>query len=64
MTLPRLLDRKAVAAKLGVGRSTVHAIFRAVPVVVIDDHRKPFVRESDLAAYLEANTRRVGSPRG
>ena len=56
--LPRLLDRKQVAAELGVGRATVDAIFRACPVVLLDGLRKPMVYEEDVVLLLEQSTMR------
>jgi len=60
VTLPRLLDRKAIGVELGVGRATVDAIFRALPVVSIDGLRKPMIRESDLLELLGRSTIRDG----
>lgn len=54
--LPELLDRKRLAAELGVGRSTVDCIFRALPVVVLPGHRKPFVRRADVERLLAEHT--------
>ena len=58
--LPALLDRKAVASELGVPRSAVDAIFRALPVVTLPDHRKVYVRRDDLAQLIDAGTYRPG----
>lgn len=59
-SLPALLDRKAVAHELGVPRSTVDAIFRALPVVTFPDHRKVYVRREDVTQLLDAGTHRPG----
>ena len=61
--LPELLDRKRLACEIGVGRATVDAIFRALPVISLPGHRKVFVRRKDVYELLEANTFRNQSVR-
>ena len=56
--LPPLLDRKALAAELGVTRAVVDAICRAVPVIVLPGSRKVLVRREDVAALLAERTYR------
>ena len=56
MSLPELLDAKALQAELGVSRAAAEAIMRRVPIVKVEGLRKTFVRRSDVAAYLEART--------
>lgn len=59
--LPELLDRKQLAAELGVTRAAVDAIFRSLPVVALPNLRKPFVRRADVRELLERSTHRDGS---
>lgn len=54
--LPELLDAKQLRAELCVTRSAAEAIMRRLPVVMIEDLRKTYVKRSDVAAYLEART--------
>jgi hypothetical protein len=54
--LPELLDAKALQAELGVTRAAAEAIMRRLPVVVVEDLRKTYVKRADVAAYLEART--------
>lgn len=54
--LPELLDRKRLAEEMGVPRSVVDAVFRAVPIVALPGLRKPMVRRSDVLELLEAST--------
>lgn len=54
--LPELLDAKQLRTELGVTRAAAEAIMRQLPVVVVEDLRKTFVKRSDVAAYLEART--------
>lgn len=54
--LPELLDRKRLGAELGIGRATVDALFRALPVVALPEHRKVYVRRADVAGYLALHT--------
>ena len=54
--LPELLDCKALRAELGVSRAAAEAIMRRLPVVLIEDLRKVFVKRGDVAAYLDART--------
>lgn len=46
--LPELLDCKALRAELGVTRAAAEAIMRHIPVVVIEDLRKTYVRRDDV----------------
>jgi hypothetical protein len=54
--LPQLLDAKALQAELGVTRAAAEALMRRLPVVMIEDLRKTYVRRDDVARYLEART--------
>jgi hypothetical protein len=54
--LPELLDAKKLQAELGVTRAAAEAVMRRLPVVVIEDLRKTYVKRSDVAAYLEGRT--------
>lgn len=57
MSLPELVDRKTLAEEMGVPRSAVDAIFRAVPVVIFEHApRKVFVRREDVQRLVEART--------
>lgn len=56
LPLPALLDRRTLAAELGVGRATVDAIFRSLPVVALPGLRKPFVRRDDVMRLLDEST--------
>jgi hypothetical protein len=49
-TLPRLLDRKAIAQELGVKLATAERIMRHCPKVTVG--RRVFVRDVDVQAYL------------
>lgn len=53
--LPRLLDRKTLAAELGVKVSTAEAIMRRVPKVFIG--RRVYVTAEAVAAYLKSEAR-------
>ncbi len=53
--LPRLLDRKQIAAELNVNLSTAERLMRNVPKVWIG--RRVFVRDTDVADYLKRETR-------
>lgn len=54
--LPALLDRKRLAEEMGVPRSVVDAVFRAVPVVALPGLRKPMVRRADVLELIEQST--------
>jgi hypothetical protein len=54
--LPALLDCRALMAELGVKRATAEAIMRRLDVVVVEDHRKVFVKRADVARYLQDRT--------
>jgi hypothetical protein len=54
--LPALVDRKTLAAELGVGRATVDAIFQRLEVIAFEGHRKVFVRRADVEHLLAAST--------
>ena len=54
--LPRLLDRKGLAAETGLPRSAIDVIFRHCPVVALPGHRKAYVRRADVSAYFEQHT--------
>ena len=56
MTLPELLDAKALRAELGVSRAAAEAIMRRLPIVQIEGLRKTYVRRDDVARYLESRT--------
>jgi hypothetical protein len=53
-TLPRLLDRKTLAAELGVNLSTAERIMRKVPKVQIG--RRVYVHDADVKNYLRRAT--------
>ena len=52
MALPRLLDRKTLAAEMGLPRSAVDVVFRSLPVVALPGLRKPMVRREDVLRLL------------
>jgi hypothetical protein len=54
--LPELLDTRALCEELGVKRATAEAIIRRLPVILIEGHRKTFVRRDDVARYLNERT--------
>lgn len=54
--LPVLLDCAGIMRELGVKRATAEAIMRQIPIVIIPDHRKTFVRRSDVLALLQRQT--------
>ncbi len=58
--LPKLLDRKTLAAEMGLPRSAVDAVFRSLPVVALPGLRKPMVRREDVLRLLEESTFRDG----
>jgi hypothetical protein len=49
-TLPRLLDRKTLAAELGITKASAETIMRQLTKVHVG--RRVFVREADVQAYL------------
>ena len=54
-TLPRLLDRKALADELGVKLSTAERIMRHVPKITVG--RRVYVTAEAVAAYLKSEAR-------
>lgn len=54
--LPELLDCRALMLELGVRRATAEAVMRQLPTVQIPEHRKVFVRRSDVQAFVDACT--------
>jgi hypothetical protein len=58
--LPALMDCKAVMAEMGVTRSVAESVMRRLPLVEFPGIRKAFVTRADLAAFVEACTRREG----
>lgn len=54
-TLPRLVDRKTVAAETGLTRAAVDAIFRNVEVIVLPGCRKVFARREDVRRLIDEN---------
>jgi len=62
VSLPELLDRKAVAREVFGAervdgcRAGVDAVFRALPTVYLPGLRKPFVRGDDLERLLGEST--------
>ena len=54
--LPQLLDRKTLAAEMGIPRSAIDAIFRVLDVVAFPDLRKSFVRREDVHRLIEEHT--------
>lgn len=54
--LPELLDAKALGTELGVTRAASEAIMRLLPVVIIEDLRKTYVRRDDVRRYLDSRT--------
>ena len=53
--LPRLLDRRQIAAELNVNLSTAERLMRHVPKVWIG--RRVFVDAEDIAAYIKRETK-------
>ena len=51
VTLPRLLDRRQIAAELGVKLATAETIMRACPLITIG--RRVFVDATDVHAYVQ-----------
>lgn len=49
--LPKLLDRKQIAAELGVKVATAEAIMRDCPKITVG--RRVYVTDTALAAYLK-----------
>lgn len=45
-------------AELGLPRSAVDAVFRALPVVAIPGYSRPFVRAADYRAFIDEHTYR------
>jgi hypothetical protein len=54
--LPELLDARHLATELGVTRAAAEALMRKLPVVLIEDLRKTYVRREDVARYLDEHT--------
>ena len=54
-TLPRLLDRKALAEELGVAAHTAERIMRKLPKVTVG--RRVFVTETAVRDYLKNEER-------
>jgi hypothetical protein len=54
--LPELLDAKGLQRELGVTRAAAEALMRKLPIVMIEDLRKTYVRRGDVAGYLEQHT--------
>jgi hypothetical protein len=54
--LPQLLDARHLAAELGVTRAAAEALMRKLPIVMIEDLRKTYVRRDDVLRYLEEHT--------
>ena len=45
-------------AELGLSRRAIDAVFRACPVVVFEDYRRPMVKVSDYLGFIESSTYR------
>lgn len=54
--LPALLDAKALRLELGVTRAAAEALMRQLPVVLIPEFRKTYVRRNDVRRFLDART--------
>jgi hypothetical protein len=54
--LPQLIDRKTLAEECNFTRSTVDAIFLALPVIRFPNHRKVYVRRADVDALIASST--------
>lgn len=54
-TLPRLLDRKGIAAELGVPLATAERVMRQVPKVKIG--RRVFVQAADVQAWIRSEAK-------
>jgi hypothetical protein len=54
-TLPRLLDRKALASELGVKLATAERIMRHCPKIAVG--RRVYVTAEAVAAYLKSEAR-------
>lgn len=50
--LPRLMDRKQIAAELGVKHATAERIMRHCPLITIG--RRVYVTDTAVAEYLKA----------
>ena len=53
--LPRLLDRNALAAELGVKHATAERIMRAVPKLTVG--RRVYVTDTAVAQFLKTEAR-------
>jgi hypothetical protein len=42
--------------ELGLERRAIDAVFRKLPVVVIDGYSRPMIRASDFVAYIDKQT--------
>ncbi len=56
MSLPRLMDCKAIMDELGVKRNVAEEMMRHVPKVIVPGKRKVFVKKSDVESLLEEMT--------
>ena len=57
VSLPKLMDCRAIMLEMGVKRTAAEAIIRACPKVEIDGVRKVYVRQSDVERYLAERTK-------
>jgi hypothetical protein len=53
VSLPELLDSKALQAELGVSRSVAERLMEQVPIVRFDGIRKAYVLRADVEALVE-----------
>ena len=54
--LPQLLDCRAVMSETGLTRAAAEKLMRQIPIVMIDDLRKVYVRREDVLRYLDSHT--------
>jgi hypothetical protein len=56
VTLPKLMDCRAIMEELGVKRASADALMQQLPKVKVGNS-KVFVRRADVERYLQENTR-------
>jgi hypothetical protein len=55
---PGALLTSSHLSELGLSRRAIDAVFRACPIVVLPDFRRPMVRTEDFKALVESSTYR------
>lgn len=55
---PGALLSRSHLRELGLERRAIDAVFRALPVIVIQGYSRPLIRVEDYLGYLEASTYR------